>query len=180
MKKTKFFVLLMITLFTIISSQTCGVKNPTSFDDCKYDSSKNSICCFAGVSLLDKEETLCVYVPKSQVFITPFITSMDIGLSPNNIKMDIDCGFKAGDIPQNESYSICGENPTKVEDCFIKSTLNQSCCYVRNPDESTVCLLNSGIYKGNNTYFGIQVVCSSETIKKSIVMYMVLLMILFI
>lgn len=178
MTKTKFFVLLL--MITFISSQTCGVKNPTSFDDCNYDSSKNSICCFAGVSLLDKEETLCVYVPKSQVFITPFISSMDIGLSPNNIKMDIDCGFKAGDIPQNESYSICGENPTKVEDCFIKSTLNKSCCYVKNPDGSTVCLLNSGIYKGNNTYFGIQVVCSSEKIQNSFLMYMILLMILFI
>lgn len=180
MKKSKYSILTVITLFSFISSQTCGVKNPNSFDDCNYDSSKNSVCCYAGVSLLDKEETLCVYVPKSQVFITPFITSMDIGLSPNNIKMNIDCGFKAGDIPQNESYSICGEAPTKAEDCFIKSTLNQSCCYVKNPDESTVCLLNSGIYKGNNTYFGIQIVCSSEKLCSNFIMYMILLMILFI
>lgn len=168
MTKTLHIFGAIILLFSIkyISNQTCGVANPESLSECEDDSSKNSICCYAQVSLLEKEETLCVYVPKSQVFITPFVTSMDIGLSPNNIEMNIDCGFKAGDIPQNESFSVCGENPENEEDCFKQSTETQSCCYIENPDSSKVCILNNGVYKSNSTYFGIKVICGVGYIGK--------------
>ena len=161
MKKTLHLFGTIILLFSIkyINNQTCGVANPKNLSECESDSSKNSICCFANVSLLEKQETLCVYVPKSQIFITPFVTSMDIGLSPNNIAMNIDCGFKPGDIPQNESFSVCAENPETEEDCFKQSTETQSCCYIENPDNTTVCILNSGVYKNNSTYFGIKVIC---------------------
>ena len=157
-------LLILLNEHPKVNAQTCGVANPQSLEDCTYDSSKNSICCIAKVSLIDKHETLCVYVPKSQIFITPFVNMMDIGLAPDNILMDINCGFKAGDIPVNEPYSICGVDPENETECFENSLPNATCCYIKNPDNSSVCLLNSGLYKSNDTYFGITVICGSDFI----------------
>lgn len=156
-----------------IKLQTCGVKDPKSFSDCESDSSKNSICCFAHVSLMEKEETLCVFVPKSQVFITPFVSSMDIGLSPDNIAVALDCGFNPYDIPENQSYSVCGENPQNETDCFMNSIPNASCCYISNPDNNSVCLLNNGLYKTNSSYFGIRISCFSNFLKKKILLTLI-------
>ena len=163
-----------------LNFQTCGVKDPKSFLDCEKSSSKNSICCFAHVSLMDKEETLCVLVPKSQIFITPFVSSMDIGLSPDNIAVELDCGFHPNDIPQNQSYSVCGVNPQNENDCFSNSIANASCCFISNPDNNSVCLLNNGIYKKNDTYFGIRITCNSFFFNQSFYFLFFIIFIVFI
>jgi hypothetical protein len=161
-------ILILIFIFSFfiqIKTQTCGVANPNNFSDCEFDSSKHSICCYAEVALLNQSETLCVYVPKSQIFITPFISSMDIGLTDNNIEIYLNCGYDPESLKEGETYSICRYDPEKPEDCFQNSTENASCCYISNPDNSSVCLLNSGIYKKNENYFGIKVICNAFKIK---------------
>lgn len=168
-------IYILIFIIINIQAQTCGEKDPTGFSQCNPDSSTNSICCYAGVKLLDSHQTLCVYVPKAQLFITPFVKSMDIGLSPNNIEIHLDCGFKPGDIAENEPYSICREDPENEKDCFSKSTETASCCYIKNPDGTSVCLLNNGIYKKSETYFGIKVSCNSHNITSAIVFFIVLI-----
>ena len=173
------FHIIFLQILNQINTQTCGVKDPKSFKDCKDDSSKNSICCFAHVSLMEKEETLCVFVPKSQIFITPFISSMDIGLSPDNIAVELDCGYKPGDIPENQSYSVCGENPKNENDCFINSIENASCCYINNPDNNSVCLLNNGIYKKNDTYFGIRITCNEKFLNLGFIGFLMFFLIIF-
>lgn len=171
---------ILLLSFVIINTQaqTCGVKNPLSFEDCIDDSSKNSVCCYAGVSLLNNSQTLCVYVPKTQIFITPFVKSMDIGLSPDNIAIQLDCGFKPGDISENEPYSLCGLDPQTELECFEKSTSSASCCYIQNPDGLSVCLLNNGIHKKSETYFGIKVSCDAHLINMTIVFFILITLML--
>lgn len=146
-------------LIPFINSQSCGVPNPKVLDECLKDSTANSICCQANVSLLNRNETLCVYVPKNQVFITPYLSSMDISYEESNLDFKIDCG-KNKNINKGESFSVCGTDPKTPDDCLSKSLTNASCCYVSNPNGKATCLLNNGIYKKNSTFFGINIICS--------------------
>jgi len=178
-KNSLLILIVIFSFFNIIKSQTCGVPNPSNFSDCEDDSSKHSICCFAEVTLINQTETLCVYVPKSQIFITPFISSMDIGLADYNIDIELNCGYNPESLKEGETYSICRHDPEKPEDCFLNSTENASCCYISNPDNNSVCLLNSGIYKKNENYFGIKVICEAFKIKNLNNLWYFLLAILF-
>ena len=105
---------------------------------------------------------------------------MDIGLSPDNIAVELDCGFHPNDIPQNQSYSVCGVNPQNENDCFSNSIENASCCFISNPDNNSVCLLNNGLYKKNDTYFGIRITCNSFFFNQSFYFLFFIIFIVFI
>lgn len=159
MLNIKYLLTILSISIPFINSQSCGVPNPIALDECLKDSTSHSICCYAKVSLLNRNETLCIYVPKNQIFITPYLSSMDISFEESNLDFTIDCGENK-DRNKGESFSVCGTNPQTPDDCLSKSLTNASCCYVSNPNGKATCLLNNGIYKKNSTFFGINIICS--------------------
>lgn len=159
------FLLIILLLFNFINTQTCGIKNPEGFEDCDQDSNDESVCCYSEVSFLDQPNTLCIFIPRSQIFLTPYITAMDIGFKKNLIKMNIDCNA-TNTYNDSRPYTPCGQpNPEKPEDCFEYSLSNSSCCYIKSPDGKSYCLWDDGNSKHNSEYFGTEVACSSFFIK---------------
>ena len=163
------FFLILIKSISIIINQTCGMKNPQNFEDCYQHSSLRSICCFTKIETKinmednnTKSDTLCIFVPRSQIFITPHIKSLDIGANDGNIDIKLECGFDPNKLTLGEPYSYCGESPKTPFDCINNSTSNASCCYIQNPNGETFCVLNNGIYNSNRTLFGVKVICASK------------------
>ena len=74
----------------------------------------------------------------------------------------MDCGFEPTNLKEGEPYSYCGENPEVPSDCIKNSTHNASCCYIKNSNGNSFCVLNNGIYNNNSTYFGVRIVCKSN------------------
>ena len=169
----KYILIILITKISIIFNQTCGAKDPKDLNDCLVSSSTNSICCYTKIQTtinrLDtnntKNDTLCIFVPKSQIFITPHIRSLDIGSDEGYIDIELDCGFDPQKLKSGEPYSYCGETPKTPYDCIINSTPNASCCYINNPNGESFCVLNNGIYNSNSSYFGVNIVCKGIYIK---------------
>ena len=163
------FLILFFLKILIIKSQSCGAKDPKNINDCLKDSSKNSICCYTMIQTVvnteNRTDTLCIYVPKSQIFITPYISSLDIGSNEDNIYISLDCGFNPEELKPGEPYSNCGENPQTPYDCIRNSTYNASCCYIKNSNGNSFCVLNNGIYNSNSSYFGVNIICGSNYIK---------------
>ena len=163
----KTFILFIFFLkILIIINQTCGAKDPKDINDCIDSSSTNSICCFVNIQTKvdseNKSDTLCIFVPRSQIFITPHITSLDIGSNEEDISIFLDCGFEPTKLKQGEPYSYCGENPKEPYDCIKNSTHNSSCCYIKNSNGNSFCVLNNGIYNSNSSYFGVNIICKSK------------------
>lgn len=188
MKKT--FLLILITKIAYILTQTCGTKDPKSLNDCIVSSSTNSICCYTKIgttiNVVNKNEnkngTLCIFVPRSQIFITPHIRSLDIGSDEGKIDIELDCGFDPKKVEKGEPYSYCGENPKSPNDCINNSTSQASCCYIQNPNGEAFCVLNNGIYNSNNSYFGINVVCKGIHIQFTVnilLFHIIIIIILF-
>ena len=163
-----FFISELIIKISIIMSQTCGVKDPENLEDCLKSSSTNSICCYtriqADFNTLNKNDTLCIFVPRSQIFITPHIKSLDIGSDEGDIQIELDCGFNPLNLKPGEPYSYCGETPKSPYDCLNNSTPNASCCYIKNPNGESYCVLNNGLYNSNNSYFGVNIVCQGSNL----------------
>ena len=165
------FILLIffLKLLIIIKTQTCGVKDPKNIEDCLKGSSTNSICCYTKIQTLvntvNTSDTLCIFVPKSQIFITPHITSLDIGSNDDYIDIFLDCGFEPEKLNPGEPYSYCGQNPETPDDCIKNSLHNASCCYIKNSNGNSFCVLNNGIYNSNSSYFGVNIICNSDYIK---------------
>ena len=157
--------LILITKISIILNQTCGIKDPVTLDDCLVSSSTNSRCCYAKIQMQNKNDTLCIFVPNSQIFITPHIKSLDIGLDDEDIEIELNCGFDPRKLKKGEPYSYCGESPNTPYDCINNSYPNNSCCYIRNPSGESFCVLNNGIYNSNSSYFGVNIVCQDYYIK---------------
>ena len=159
----KIILIILIMNFSIIISQTCGVKDPNSLDECLQSSSTNSICCYTKIQTkinnIYKNDTLCIFVPRSQIFITPHIKSLDIGSEEGDIEIELDCGFDPLKLKKGEPYSYCGEAPKTPYDCLSNSTPNASCCYIKNTNGESYCVLNNGLYNSNNSYFGVNIVC---------------------
>ena len=105
----KFIISLLLTKFTIFLNQTCGVKDPKNLEECLASSSTNSICCFTkiqtNISTSYRNDTLCIFVPRSQIFITPHIKSLDIGSNEGDIEIELDCGFDPEKLLKGEPYS---------------------------------------------------------------------------
>lgn len=157
---------IFISLFKEENLQVCGPKNPKNFKDCNEESNSDSSCCYASLSLLNENKKLCLLVPNSQLFMTPYITAMDVGLGKKNLlKMNIDCNITLKN-ETNVPFSVCGENtPLTPQDCFNYSTTNASCCYIESPDGKSVCLWNDGIYKIDTKYFGTRIACKEFFLK---------------
>ena len=168
----KFILTIIYLKILIIKSQTCGVTDPKSIDDCIESSSTNSVCCFLSIKTKEdsqnKSDTLCIFVPKSQIFITPHITSLDLGSNEEDISISLDCGFDPIKLKQGEPYSYCGENPKEPFDCINNSTRNASCCYIKNSNGNSFCVLNNGVYKNNKTYFGVNIICNSNYLEMNV------------
>ena len=162
-----FFIFLILQIFYIseILSQTCGrTKNPKSKEDCLVGSSTNSLCCFMKTNLENDTDYQCIFVPKSQIFITPHIQSFKIGKDDDTeiIEMQIECGFEPAKLPKNAPYSYCNttfEQPTNPYQCINNSLPNSTCCFIRNPNNNSYCVFNNGLYRDNNTFFGVEIVC---------------------
>ena len=178
----KLILSLLLAKFSIFLSQTCGVKDPKNLEECLKSSSKNSICCFTkiqtNISATYRNDTLCIFVPKSQIFITPHISSLDIGSNEGNIEIELDCGFDPDNLKEGEPYSYCGKEPKTPFDCLNNSTKNASCCYIRNPNGESYCVLNNGLYNSNNSYFGVNIVCGENHITK-IYFYLIIFLYIF-
>ena len=173
-------ILLILYIITLIKTQTCGIDNPKNFDDCNIDSNDKSICCYSKFTLSNSNKSICIFVPKSQIFITQYITAIDIGLDGQYIQIDIDCNIDDMTNTTDEyvPYTPCGEpDPINAYDCLNFSNNKLSCCYIESPDGNKVCLWNDGIYKHNSTYFGMKVICGSYNIKYKL--YISLLIVLF-
>ena len=174
-----FLLFFLIIKISIIINQTCGVKDPENLDDCLKSSSTNSICCYtkiqADFNSLNKNDTLCIFVPRSQIFITPHITSLDIGSNEGDIKIELDCGFDPLKLKKGEPYSYCGETPKTPFDCLNNSTPNASCCYIKNTNGESYCVLNNGLYNSNNSYFGVNIVCQERNINIKLFIFIFLL-----
>jgi len=155
-------LLLFLIKISVTLNQTCGIKEPKSFDECISDSSTNSICCYARIKSSTKDSTLCIFVPKSQIFITPHIRSLDIGSQEEFIDIFLECGFKPDNISYGNPYSLCGDNPKEPYDCINNSTKNASCCYIKNPNGESFCVLNNGIYNNNKSFFGVKIICQGN------------------
>lgn len=178
----KFLIMTFLFLIKDTFLQTCGSKDPKNYSDCSEDSNSESVCCYSEVSLMNTTNTLCVLVPKSQAYITPYITAMDIGLGKDKlILMNVDCNIEAN-VNSTGRYTKCGElNPKTEDDCLRYSSKNASCCYIRSPDGNSVCLWNDGVYKHNSTYFGTQVICTGSYLKNTkIILSLVFIFLLFI
>ena len=177
--KLIFFIISYLKIIIIIS-QSCGAKDPKSIDDCIGSSSTNSICCFTKIKTVVESEirsdTLCIFVPRSQIFITPHITSINIGSNEDNIDLFLDCGFDPTKLTEGEPYSYCGENPKTPEDCIKNSTKTASCCYIKNYDGKSFCVLNNGIYNSNSSYFGVNIICNSKYLKQNLMIMIVLIL----
>ena len=158
-------LLILINVFSLILNQTCGVKDPKSLEECLVHSSTNSKCCYAKIQIKTRNDTLCIFVPNSQIFITPHIRSLDIGLNDEDIEIELNCGFDPSKLKDGEPYSYCGESPKNPYDCIQNSYPHNSCCYIRNPMGESFCVLNNGIYNSNSTYFGVNIVCQEKYIK---------------
>ena len=116
-----------------------GGKN---INDCLKYTKGNSLCCFASVSLFGSSNTLCVLIPQTQVYLTPHITAMDVGIQEGLINMKIDCNYTAKYGTQ-EAFNPCGPpQPLSKEVCFEYSLKNSSCCFISSPDGHTACLWN--------------------------------------
>ncbi len=174
-----FLLFFLIIKISIIINQTCGVKDPENLDDCLKSSSTNSICCYtkiqADFNSLNKNDTLCIFVPRSQIFITPHIKSLDIGSNEGDIKIELDCGFDPLKLKKGEPYSYCGETPKTPFDCLNNSTPNASCCYIKNTNGESYCVLNNGLYNSNNSYFGVNIVCQERNINIKLFIFIFLL-----
>ena len=180
----KMIILIILYLkILIIYSQSCGAKDPKNINDCLISSSTNSICCYTKIQTKvnseNRTDTLCIFVPRSQIFITPHITSLDIGSNEEDISIILDCGFDPTKLKQGEPYSYCGESPKEPYDCIKNSTYNASCCYIKNSNGNSFCVLNNGIYNNNSSYFGINIICNSKYLKINLLIMIVLLMLFF-
>ena len=182
--KMYIFIILYLKILIIIN-QSCGAKDPKNIDDSIGSSSTNSICCFTKIKTrVDSEnrtDTLCIFVPRSQIFITPHIKSIDIGSNEDDIDITLDCGFEPNKLEQGQPYSYCGENPKVPEDCIKNSMKNASCCYIKNSNGNSFCVLNNGIYNNNSSYFGINIICNSKylNMKNSLIIVIQLLILFF-
>jgi len=168
------FLIILFKIFSLILTQTCGVKDPINLQECLSSSSTNSICCYTKIQGLEKNDTLCIFVPKSQIFITPHIKSLDIGSNEGNIDIELDCGFVPDELKEGEPYSYCGESPETPSDCIKNSNPNASCCFIKNPNGETFCVLNNGIYNSNSSYFGVNIVCQGNSINIDKLIYFIL------
>ncbi len=158
------FTLLFI-LFSLLekgNSGLCGPENPTSFEDCFEYSTEESTCCYSSISLLNvQNKTSCLMIPNTRVNITPFITSLDVGLAQGNglINIFIDCNVTEVNetgIPNTR----CGvDNPINKEECFESSLNNVSCCFLQNPNGDNVCLWNKDRDSFEEEYFGVKIYC---------------------
>ena len=169
--KMYIFIILYLKILIIIN-QSCGATDPKSIEDCIESSSTNSICCFVNIQTKvdsqNRSDTLCIFVPRSQIFITPHITSLDIGSNEEDISVFLDCGFEPTKLKQGEPYSYCGENPKDPNDCIKNSMKNASCCYIKNSNGNSFCVLNNGIYNNNRSYFGVNIICNSKYLKLNV------------
>ena len=169
--KMYIFIILYLKILIIIN-QSCGAKDPRNIDDCIGSSSTNSICCFTKIQTKvnseNRTDTLCIFVPRSQIFITPHIKSIDIGSNEDDIDIILDCGFEPTKLKEGEPYSYCGENPKVPEDCIKNSMKNASCCYIKNSNGNSFCVLNNGVYKNNKTYFGVNIICNSNYLEMNV------------
>ena len=98
------------------------------------------------------------------MFITLHIKSLDIGSNEGYIEIELDCGFEPENLQRGEPYSYCGKDPKTPYDCLNNSVSNVSCCYIRNPNGESYCVLNNGLYNSNNSYFGVNIVCKGKYI----------------
>ena len=167
----KIIIIIILIKFLLILNQTCGAKDPKNLEECLDSSSTNSICCYTKIQMENKNDTLCIFVPRSQIFITPHIKSLDIGSDEENIEIELDCGFDPEKLKEGEPYSYCGFAPQKPSDCIRNSTRNASCCYIKNPNGEAYCVLNNGIYNSNSSYFGVNIVCQGNSIKLNMLFY---------
>ena len=162
------FLFLQINYISKIFSQTCGKAKPQSKEECLSDSSTNSYCCHLKTKLSNDTDSQCIFVPKSQIFITPHLKSIRIGKDDDTeiIEINIDCGFDPGNLSQGQPYSYCNKTSAPVDpyECINNSYINATCCYIRNPNNSSYCVLNNGIYKDNNTFFGVEIICKGNYI----------------
>ena len=173
LKKT---TLLLTLLFHYIHSQTCGVPDPLSLSDCYPSSSKNNYCCYVDVKLSQRKESLCLFIPKNQIYITPYLNHIDIGIEDETLEFHVDCGYNKSLLKKGEPYSECGVPfPTKAEQCFNDSLVNLSCCFLKNPKGNATCLYNIGIIKRNESYFGINIICAGEIRRVSVIRILILM-----
>lgn len=177
-------IFLLVTVTKPIFSQICGVDNPQKADDCLIFSSKNQIefCCFAKIynydSIINVNNTnstnMCILIPASNVFLTPFITSMNIGTTNQKLNLDIDCGDS--NLNLYSSSSTCGPlAPSGPGDCQKFSTLNNTCCYLSTPENTTMCLFNNSLLKKNQTINGINIICNGKCNVISYIVYLTLI-----
>ena len=171
----KLIITSLIIKISIVLNQTCGVKDPKNLEDCLKSSSTNSICCYTKIqthiNMLNKNDTLCIFVPRSQIFITPHIKSLNIGSEEGDIEIELDCGFEPLKLKEGEPYSYCGVSPKNPYDCLNNSTPNASCCYIKNTNGESYCVLNNGLYNSNNSYFGVNIICEGNYIKFNIIIF---------
>ena len=180
----KMIILIILYLkILIIYSQSCGAKDPKNINDCLISSSTNSICCYTKIQTKvnseNRTDTFCIFVPRSQIFITPHITSLDIGSNEDSIDIELDCGFEPKKLKKGEPYSYCGENPKNPIDCIQNSLNNASCCYIKNSNGNSFCVLNNGIYNSNSSYFGVNIVCNSKYLKQNLILLLILMIFFF-
>lgn len=158
-------LLLLITIFCILlvtKTQVCGPSNPVTTDDCTGYSDDKENCCLTVLSYYNETAFVCLFIQKNQTAITPYITSLDLGMNNGSlVNVNIDCGNK---IDGSNLFSSCGDNPTTFEDCNKNSTATTTCCYLESPDNKTACIRTSVVSTGNSSYFGVNVVCDSKSI----------------
>ena len=87
----------------------------------------------------------------------------------------MDCGFDPLKLKKGEPYSYCGETPKTPFDCLNNSTPNASCCYIKNTNGESYCVLNNGLYNSNNSYFGVNIVCQERNINIKLFIFIFLL-----
>ncbi len=168
MLKGLFHAMFIVANLAKYFSQTCGVKNPKSANDCLPNSSNEYTCCMTYIGNYNqtsaeviKNTTVCVLIPANQTFVTPYITKMDLGISGFNLNIKMDCGNYTQNNPR--AFPSCGfPNPQGLGDCSIYDGLNKTCCYVGSPGGAATCLLNPGKMQTNTSVFGVQIACGSQ------------------
>jgi len=174
------FVMFISSLIFLVNSQICGPKEPTIPQDCLASSELNTkkVCCFAEVTSVNKDsnipltsKNICLLIPINKIFLAPYLTQMDLGISNENIKISLNCGHNINSL---RAFEQCGpETPKNFDDCNGSSTSTSSCCYLQSENGNATCLLNPGISNQNKTYFGVVVACKEKFVKFNYFLYII-------
>ena len=183
MKNEIIIIIILISLFELISNSYCGSYIPYDGSSCFQYTNSSSICCFLRGNFEGNYHTMCY------PFSRDIYYKMSRTVKINGYSFSVDCGSSRG--------TLCGDivNPVSYKDCSIYSKSDNSCCFYKytykNPDKishdeseddwqtETNCVwLGTGDI-GEMSYNKLTVICSSNYLKYSILLlFLIFIMIL--